>query len=191
MTWYFVFLYWSGYWNQTQTMGLLQLISVSHSVVRVSFVSLCHWNILAFCTLFLLFISLLTSFWVHNREFLSPLATDVTSISVDFKTTNSCHSNGRPPPLTTFRFLFAVISFESNLFGELAPLIYIVIIFFQCLLLSCTQRLRQVRCHNCNTRHHLLYSNWQQYQCADNCCFMASYFSCIFLVPFREDKDAA
>ena len=85
MTWYFVFLYWSGYWNQTQTMGLLQLISVSHSVVRVSFVSLCHWNILAFCTLFLLFISLLTSFWVHNREFLSPLATDVTSISVNLQ----------------------------------------------------------------------------------------------------------
>lgn len=187
-------------WNQTQTKPFAKGISppfcwltdskLCKGLFSLSF-SLLYINF-SFC-LFVFVFFLLPSFRVNNScVFISMETNDVTSISVDFKTTNSCHSNGRPPPLTTFRFLFAVISFESNLFGELAPLLYILMIFFQCLLLSSTQRLRQViRCHNCNTRHHLLYSNWQQYQCADNCCFMASYFSCIFLVPFREDKDAA
>ena len=176
-------------WNQTQTKPFAKGISppfcwladskLCKGLFSLSF-SLLYINF-SFCFVFFF---LLPSFRVNNScVFISMETNDVTSIS--------CHSNGRPPPLTTFRFLFAVISFESNLFGELAPLLYILMIFFQCLLLSSTQRLRQVRCHNCNTRHHLLYSNWQQYQCADNCCFMASYFSCIFLVPFREDTDAA
>lgn len=41
-----------------------------------------------FCFLYVVFIAhffLLTSFWVHSREFLSPLATDVTSISVNLQ----------------------------------------------------------------------------------------------------------
>ena len=181
-------------WNQTQTKPFVMGISppffwLTDSCARAFF--LCH--LVCFTLIFrfvFLFFFLLPSFRVNNScVFISMETNDVTSISVDFKTTNSCHSNGRPPLLITFRFLFAVISFESNLFGELAPLLYILMIFFQCLLLSSTQRLREVRCHNCNTRHHPLYSNWQQYQCADNCCFMASYLSCIFLVPFKENKD--